>query len=239
MKDRIRQIMEAQHMNQQAFANFTNIATASLSNIFSERTRPTLMHVEALMHAFPKLNLQWLLSGEGQMFNDSDPESAASPTPSENRAYASEQDLFSNNENMGSQGAAPNDQSAAMGDLFSSQGGQFPDQPAQFANQGAQYASHGAQYANQANGRAYGSETNGGAGSSAGRSDNLRNTDKMSASRPTPHHGSSANGGRNEIGQNFGRQQIVAIPAPSQRKITEIRVYYDDQTWESFTPKNK
>ena len=48
MKDRIRQLMEAQHMNQQTFATFTGIATASLSSIFNGRARPTLNHVDAI-----------------------------------------------------------------------------------------------------------------------------------------------------------------------------------------------
>ena len=48
MKDRIRQIMEAQHMTQQTFANFIGINAASLSSIFNERTRPTLNIVEAI-----------------------------------------------------------------------------------------------------------------------------------------------------------------------------------------------
>ena len=47
MKDRIRQIMEAQHMSQQTFANFIGINAASLSSIFNDRTRPTLNTVEA------------------------------------------------------------------------------------------------------------------------------------------------------------------------------------------------
>ena len=67
MKDRIRQLMEAQHMNQQAFAKFTNIGTASLSSIFTGRTRPTMNHVIAIMNAFPNVNPTWLIKGEGGM----------------------------------------------------------------------------------------------------------------------------------------------------------------------------
>ena len=39
MKDRIRQIMESQHMTQQVFADFIGLAPATLSSIYNERTR--------------------------------------------------------------------------------------------------------------------------------------------------------------------------------------------------------
>ena len=70
MKDRIRLIMEAQHMSQQTFANFIGINAASLSSIFNDRTRPTLNTVEAIKSKIPNLNTDWLMFGHGQMFND-------------------------------------------------------------------------------------------------------------------------------------------------------------------------
>ena len=42
MKDRIRQIMEAQHMTQQVFASAIGTTPATLSGIFNDRTRPTI-----------------------------------------------------------------------------------------------------------------------------------------------------------------------------------------------------
>ena len=38
MKDRIRKVMESQHMTQQVFAEFIQIAPATLSSIFTGRT---------------------------------------------------------------------------------------------------------------------------------------------------------------------------------------------------------
>lgn len=37
---------------------------------------------------------------------------------------------------------------------------------------------------------------------------------------------------------NLVREEVKNIDKP-QRKVTEIRVYYDDQTWESFVPSKK
>lgn len=40
------------------------------------------------------------------------------------------------------------------------------------------------------------------------------------------------------VGNNSGRTIIKYVDKP-QRKITEIRVFFDDQTWESFVPKGE
>ena len=69
MKDRIRQLMDAQHMNQQAFANYIGVNGASLSSIFTGRTSPTLNIVNAIKNRFPNVNTDWLLYGTGGMFN--------------------------------------------------------------------------------------------------------------------------------------------------------------------------
>lgn len=70
MKDRIKQLMESQHMTQQTFADFIGISSASLSSIFNERTRPTLATVEAIRKKFPTISLDWIMYGTGPMFKD-------------------------------------------------------------------------------------------------------------------------------------------------------------------------
>ena len=70
MKDRIRQLMDDQNLSQQEFAQRLNLSAASLSSIFTGRTNPTNKHVLAIHHAFPEVNVNWLLFGEGDKFND-------------------------------------------------------------------------------------------------------------------------------------------------------------------------
>lgn len=78
MKDRIKQMMESQNMTQQAFANFIDISTASLSGILTGRTKPTLNTVEAIRKSFPTINIEWLMFGTGEMFADGEaPDTAA------------------------------------------------------------------------------------------------------------------------------------------------------------------
>lgn len=50
--------------------------------------------------------------------------------------------------------------------------------------------------------------------------------------------GSMSPSSASAVGNNKGVPIIKYIDKP-QRKITEIRVFFDDQTWESFVPKNE
>ena len=68
MKDRIRQIMEDQKLNQQSFAQLIGKSTATLSNIFNDRTKPTLDIVDAIKKKFPQVNIEWLLFGTPPMY---------------------------------------------------------------------------------------------------------------------------------------------------------------------------
>ena len=88
MKDRIRQIMESQHMSQQTFANFIGMSAASLSSIFNNRTKPTLNTVEAIKSKMPRLSTDWLMFGRGSMFIDDTP--TTDPSPAEDTDMGSE-----------------------------------------------------------------------------------------------------------------------------------------------------
>lgn len=199
MQNRIRQLMAAQHMNQQAFANRTGIATASLSNIFSERTRPTLMHVEALMKAFPTLNITWLISGEGSMFVDELSDASAGQNGLQPSA---------NGDVMGQQNPGGSQSSVVNG---GQQGNNFVAQPTdKMAEPLSLFPEDGGQHKS------------------------VQNFGTQKDTRQNPAFSSQYGG------QRGGMQQTnVAVVAPVtiHRKITEIRVFYDDQTWESFVPK--
>jgi transcriptional regulator with XRE-family HTH domain len=161
MKDRIRQIMEAQHMTQQVFADFIGTTPATLSGIFNDRTRPTLNIVEMIKKKIPDINTDWLLFGTGQMYLSA---SAAEPTPQQAGISSVAQNLS-----------------------------------------------------------------------------NVSMIDFSAAASPTPQTAPSAptyyNGVRNTL-SGFGREDLKIIDKP-RRHVTEIRVYYDDQTWESFVPSKK
>lgn len=83
MKDRILQLMKSEGMTQQEFSKATGIAPASLSSIFNGRTEPTMKHAKAVHRYFPRLSMEWLLFGEGEMFNLTDEELASRTRVSE------------------------------------------------------------------------------------------------------------------------------------------------------------
>ena len=159
MKDRIKQIMDGQHMTQQEFSEFLNIAPATLSSILRGRTRPTLSIVDAIVARFPDISTDWLLFGKGPMMRSAEAETDA---------------VASSGSTSGSE---------LMLDL--------PD---------AETPSHQQLSSTQ---------TSFGA-------------DKLAQQR------------------NAALQEQLAMVKSfdkQQRRITEIRIFYDDQTWETFVPK--
>ncbi|WP_278795841.1 helix-turn-helix domain-containing protein, partial [Leyella stercorea] len=89
MKDRIKKIMEMQRTTQQDFADQLKIAPATLSSIFTGRTRPTLAIVDAIKSRFPQISTDWLMFGKGDMLVKRDEEAEQS-----NGENGSENDLL-------------------------------------------------------------------------------------------------------------------------------------------------
>ena len=144
-------------MTQQVFAEFIGIAPATLSGIFTERTKPTINTVEAIKKKLPSLNTDWLMFGKEPMYIDQEVSEASS---------------------------APQAGPKVQESLFD------------FA---------------------------------------------PSASAPTPQ--AVFRTPQNQMGVRNTRLEIAAQDMNNldraPRKVTEIRVFYDDQTWESFVPAKK
>lgn len=165
MKDRIRQIMESQHMTQQVFADFIGLAPATLSSIYNERTRPTLSVVEAIKKKIPNISTDWLMFGSGDMYVAS----PASPAPADSKFSA-------------------NDGGANGGQIVQNPMLDFDQPQSPTLQQGPQ----------------------------------------------TPYSFNSVK----STPSNIERTEVKIIDKP-QRKVKEIRVFYDDQTWETFVPEKK
>ncbi len=168
MKDRIKTLMESQHMTQQVFADFLGINPATLSGIFNDRTKPTINIVEAVKKKIPDISLDWLMFGTGSMYQSSATStSAPAPTPSATPAH--------------------------------------PQQAPSW------------------------------------NSEPVLNFGETPAPTPSPQYGTLGNshhGGIRNMRPDMMREEIKIIDKPA-RRVTEIRVYYDDQTWESFVPAKK
>ena len=83
-KDRIRIIMEDQHMTQQVFADFLQQSPATLSSIFNGRTRPTLNIIDSIKMKIPDINIEWLLYGTGERYVSHSETSNQGPSESQN-----------------------------------------------------------------------------------------------------------------------------------------------------------
>lgn len=70
MKDRIFELMKMVGKNPTDFATTIEISPAVLSSIKSGRTKPTLFLVEKIKSVYPNVNVNWLITGEGEMFMD-------------------------------------------------------------------------------------------------------------------------------------------------------------------------
>lgn len=68
MKERIIQIMRSAGMSNADFAEKIGISTSSLSHIFSGRNNPSLDMVKRLHKSFPAISLNWIMYGEGDMY---------------------------------------------------------------------------------------------------------------------------------------------------------------------------
>ena len=194
MKDRIRQIMEDQKLNQQSFAQLIGKSTATLSNIFNDRTKPTLDIVDAIKKKFPQVNTEWLLFGTPPMYI---------------------------NKVEGGVAASSSGASAGAGGMDAEDSLDMYGGASASAGMGAQGGMPGA--GGMAGGVMEPSLDFGADGQdSSPASPSLFDQPQMHGVKRTP--------------KNIANAEVKIVDKP-QRRITEIRIFYDDQTWETFVPK--
>ncbi len=150
-------------MTQQVFAQFIDMSPASLSSIFNGRTKPTLNIVEAIKRKIPDINTNWLLFGDGDMYEH---------TPAGDAA----------------------DEGVAQGAAV--------EQALDFG------------------------------------ADDFSTPAPQSGSAQSPHPASHGFNGVRNTRPEVIREEIKYVDKP-QRKVVEIRVYYDDLTYETFVPAKK
>ena len=188
IKDRIKQLMESMNMSQKDFARLLNMSSGSLSNIFLGRNRPTNNHTMAIHKAFPNVNINWLLFGEGQMY-DQRPSSSAGNAPS----------LFEEGDNV----------TGGEVDEMASGLQQTPTNLQQVASGSQQTSSSFPPVSTSSLAAGTGTD------------------------RPLPFTLSAA-----------PQRVRTSTPRPAKveyvrRQVKEIRVFYDDGTYESFVPSEK
>ncbi|MBR5906446.1 MAG: helix-turn-helix transcriptional regulator [Bacteroidales bacterium] len=86
MNERLLKFLEAENITQAQFADSIGVARASISHIVSGRNKPGFDFIERTAKRFPALNIEWLITGKGRMYNSQedmtlfqDPEEPYSP----------------------------------------------------------------------------------------------------------------------------------------------------------------
>lgn len=69
LRDRIRQVMAQFDMTSNAFAKKSSIDSSNLNKMLNEGQSITKKTLEKILTAFPNINRDWLISGEGDMLN--------------------------------------------------------------------------------------------------------------------------------------------------------------------------
>lgn len=174
--------MERAGLSQQEFAQRLNISPASLSSIYTGRTNPTGNHVKAIHMAFPEINVNWLMFGEGEM--------VCTPAEATSEADATMSDPAAPAVQLVDDGLGALSASAAQGLA----------------------ASHHAATAQPAH------------------------APKPASARPA----SVGYGANPQLGAPMSGYGNCAINIDKRtRKIKEIRVFFDDGTYEAFVPSSK
>lgn len=186
--------MEDQKLNQQSFAQLIGKSTATLSNIFNDRTKPTLDIVDAIKKKFPQVNTEWLLFGTPPMYINKVEGGVAASSSGASMGAGSmgaedSLDMYggaSASTGMGAQGGMPGAGGVA---------GDAMEPSLDFGTDGQD---------------------------SSPASPSLFDQPQMHSVKRTP--------------KNIANAAVKIVDKP-QRRITEIRIFYDDQTWETFVPK--
>lgn len=67
MKDRIRMLLDAEKINSAKFAEIIGVQRSSISHILTGRNNPSFDIIQRIAEKFPKINLEWLITGKGNM----------------------------------------------------------------------------------------------------------------------------------------------------------------------------
>lgn len=68
MEDRLLKLLDAEQLSSSKFADVIGVQRSSISHILSGRNKPSFDFLQKILRAFPMLNADWLILGEGNMY---------------------------------------------------------------------------------------------------------------------------------------------------------------------------
>ncbi|MEJ2596184.1 MAG: helix-turn-helix transcriptional regulator, partial [bacterium] len=93
MTERIQQLISDKKLSPTQFSDEIGIQRSSLSHVLSGRNKPSLDFMLKIKTRFPEVNLDWLLLGEGNMYQQEDGEQESKESLSRADKITEERDL--------------------------------------------------------------------------------------------------------------------------------------------------
>jgi transcriptional regulator with XRE-family HTH domain len=101
MKERLLQLLDLEHLSPSKFADIIGVQRSSVSHVLSGRNKPSFDFLQKTLKAFPGLKADWLILGEGPMY--------------ERMGRELQTDLFGNEGTLISEGTAAQEESRDKG----------------------------------------------------------------------------------------------------------------------------
>lgn len=71
MQERFKQLLEEKNLTATRFAAMIKVNASAMSHILNGRSKPGFDVLDKIAQAFPDVNLNWLISGKGSIYNTS------------------------------------------------------------------------------------------------------------------------------------------------------------------------
>ena len=68
MRTRLQQLIEKENISPARFAEIVGVQRSSVSHILSGRNNPGLDFIQKILSAFPNVNTEWLITGQGDIY---------------------------------------------------------------------------------------------------------------------------------------------------------------------------
>ncbi len=69
MQERFKQLLKEKNLTAARFAELIQVNASAMSHILNGRNKPGFDVLEKIVQAFPDVNLNWLISGQGNIYN--------------------------------------------------------------------------------------------------------------------------------------------------------------------------
>ncbi len=73
MQEQIQEILRREDLSSSQFADKIGVQRSSVSHVLSGRNKPGFDFIRKILDAFPGINAEWLITGEGHMYKERQP----------------------------------------------------------------------------------------------------------------------------------------------------------------------